>query len=448
MITKDGFMKIRQELTETESLREYDLLCRETDMYGIYQIMDDGVSGRLKYMDMEFLKDKGEHPKREGYLLVYTAELVGTDTLDDIFFRFNIKHPKDFYGHSLSVSDVVILHKQGKCQAFYVDSVGFKEIPEFFGHFCIFVSGKMIEQFAFNEMRKAFTVYFALPKNQNNTLVFQSFRGIESLLLKCENGMDMLVENHTSCQKRIIPEVSYSIREAWKYLLMNEPEEMAFKLPGQKGYFLIQTCSDGFDYTICDADYKEVDGGQLDTADDPNADGEVCLMYQAVKELLEEIDSYSENLEVMDFQELLEKVEAANHIPFQSAQMEREWFRMETNQRFQPIQGKTALEIEQAVLDYARSKVLENGLDAEIVDAVVYGSRSRGMENHDSDVDVAVEYKGRHVREDFLFDLLHEDDFLIGDIPVDINPICENEAGDFEKYLQQAERCLVEKNAL
>lgn len=448
MRTRDGFMKIRQELTETEFLREHDLLCKETDMYGIYQIMDDGVSGNLKYMSMEFLKRNGEYPKREGYLLVYTAELAETDTLDDIFMRFNMKHPKDFYGHSLSVSDVVVFRKQGKCRVFYVDSVGFKELSEFFGHFCIFVSSKMIEQFAFNEMRKAFTVYFALPKNQDNTLVFQSYCGIESPLLKCENGMDMLVENHTSCQKQTMPEVSYSIREAWKYLLMNEPEEVAFKLPGQKGYFLIQTCSDGFDYTICDADYKEVDGGQLDTADDPNADGEVCLMYQAVKELLGEIDSYSENLEVVDYLELSEKVEKANRIPFQSAQMEREWFRMETNQKFQPIQGKTAMEIEQAVLDYARSKVLENGLDAEIVDAVVYGSRSRGMENHDSDVDVAVEYKGRHVREDFLFDLLHEDDFLIGDIPVDINPICENEAGDFEKYLQQAERCLVEKNAL
>lgn len=135
MITKDGFMKIRQELTETESLREYDLLCRETDMYGIYQIMDDGVSGNLKYMSMEFLKRNGEYPKREGYLLVYTAELAETDTLDDIFMRFNMKHPKDFYGHSLSVSDVVVFRKQGKCQVFYVDSVGFKELPEFSGIF-------------------------------------------------------------------------------------------------------------------------------------------------------------------------------------------------------------------------------------------------------------------------------------------------------------------------
>lgn len=444
MITKDGFMKIRQNLMETESLREHDLLCREADMYGVYQIMDDGVSGKLKYMNMNFLKGKGEHPKREGYLLVYAAELVRTDIWDDIFTRFNIKHPKDFYGHSLSVSDVVVIRKQGICRAFYVDSVDFTEIPEFFGHFCILVGGKMTEQFAYSEMQKAFTVYFALPKSQDNTLVFQSFRGIGFPLLKCENGMDMPMENPISCQKRTVPEVSYGIREAWKYLLLNEPEEMAFKLPDQKGYFLIQTCSDGFDYTICGTDYKEVDGGQLDTVGDPNTDGKVCLMYQAVKELLDEIDSYTVNLEVLDFQELSIKVEKANRIPF----LESKWFRMKTEQKFQPIQGQTALEIEQAVLDYARSKVMDNGLDAEILDAVIYGSRSRGLENPASDVDVAIQYVGRNIREDYLFDLLHEDNLLIGDIPIDINPIYRNEAGDFEKYLRQAERYLVEKNAL
>ena len=52
-------------------------------------------------------------------------------SLEDIYTRFNIDHPKDFKGHSLSVSDVVVLHQNGQDAAHYVDSFGYKEVPEF-----------------------------------------------------------------------------------------------------------------------------------------------------------------------------------------------------------------------------------------------------------------------------------------------------------------------------
>ena len=50
---------------------------------------------------------------------------------EDIYTRFNIDHPKDFKGHSLSVSDVVVLHQNGQDTAHYVDNFGYKEVPEF-----------------------------------------------------------------------------------------------------------------------------------------------------------------------------------------------------------------------------------------------------------------------------------------------------------------------------
>ena len=65
------------------------------------------------------------------YELVYTASLAPGTSLDDIFTRFNIDHPKDFKGHSLSVSDVVVLHQDGQDTAHYVDRGDFKQIPEF-----------------------------------------------------------------------------------------------------------------------------------------------------------------------------------------------------------------------------------------------------------------------------------------------------------------------------
>lgn len=65
------------------------------------------------------------------YNLIYTAELTPGTSLEDIYTRFNIDHPKDFKGHSLSVSDIVVLHQNGEDTAHYVDSFGYKEVPEF-----------------------------------------------------------------------------------------------------------------------------------------------------------------------------------------------------------------------------------------------------------------------------------------------------------------------------
>ena len=68
---------------------------------------------------------------KANYELVYSAPLAPETSLEDIYTRFNIDHPKDFKGHSLSVSDVVVLHQDGQDAAHFVDSVGFREVPEF-----------------------------------------------------------------------------------------------------------------------------------------------------------------------------------------------------------------------------------------------------------------------------------------------------------------------------
>ena len=65
------------------------------------------------------------------YDLIYTAPLTPDMTLESIWEKFNIDHPKDFKGHSLSVSDVVVLHQNGQDTAHYVDSFGYKNVPEF-----------------------------------------------------------------------------------------------------------------------------------------------------------------------------------------------------------------------------------------------------------------------------------------------------------------------------
>ena len=68
---------------------------------------------------------------RANYELIYSAPLAPGISLEDIWEKFNIDHPKDFKGHSLSISDVVVLHQNGENTAHYVDSAGFQKVPEF-----------------------------------------------------------------------------------------------------------------------------------------------------------------------------------------------------------------------------------------------------------------------------------------------------------------------------
>ena len=112
------------------SMRE-QLLERNADRYEIYQIGEKSPLRDFKFMNLEYFREKGSIARKEDYDLVYTAPLKAEDTLDSLYEKFNLDHPSDFTGHSLSVSDVVLLHRNGEDHAWFVDSFGFTEVPEF-----------------------------------------------------------------------------------------------------------------------------------------------------------------------------------------------------------------------------------------------------------------------------------------------------------------------------
>ena len=99
--------------------------------FSIYQLKDGDETRDYRFEPYDRLQAAGLAVDRANYELVYTAPLVPGTSLDDIFTRFNIDHPKDFKGHSLSVSDVVVLHQDGQDTAHYVDRGDFKQVPEF-----------------------------------------------------------------------------------------------------------------------------------------------------------------------------------------------------------------------------------------------------------------------------------------------------------------------------
>ena len=101
------------------------------DTFSIYQLKQGDETRDFRFEPYDRLQAAGNAVDKANYELVYSAELTPGTSLEDIYTRFNIDHPKDFKGHSLSVSDVVVLHQNGQDAAHYVDSFGYKEVPEF-----------------------------------------------------------------------------------------------------------------------------------------------------------------------------------------------------------------------------------------------------------------------------------------------------------------------------
>ena len=120
-----------------EAVKKLDAFYQEQQMprFSLYQIEWNNASARhLAYASHKDLESLGASVDSRNYTFVYSGALSPGDTLDSIYERFNLQHPAEFRGHSLSVSDVIVLHQNGQDQAFYVDSFGFQQVPEFFAH--------------------------------------------------------------------------------------------------------------------------------------------------------------------------------------------------------------------------------------------------------------------------------------------------------------------------
>ncbi len=114
-----------------EMLQEYGAAEQAEDTFTIYQLKDD-VPADYHFRSLERLREKGLAVDPANYEKIYTAPLTPGMGLERIFEKFNFDRPEDFKGHSLSVSDVVVLHQNGQDTAHYTDSIGFVDISKDF----------------------------------------------------------------------------------------------------------------------------------------------------------------------------------------------------------------------------------------------------------------------------------------------------------------------------
>ena len=129
------YVELRTEMDlheEMVTLEETQLLYMPENQFGIYQIDPEGNRREYIFLSHDFMESEEMELNREDYRLEYVAPLTEADTLDTIYERFNIDHPEDFQGHSLSVSDIVVMNRDGEVKAYFVDSFGFTDVTEEF----------------------------------------------------------------------------------------------------------------------------------------------------------------------------------------------------------------------------------------------------------------------------------------------------------------------------
>ena len=401
-----------------EMARKEQLLYASTDKYGIYQLKPNPELDSLRFEGTESLKRMGitkdnfDAIKPENYTLLYVGELSELQketqgaTLEAIFEKFNLDHPEDFRGHSLSVSDIVVLHQNGQNTAHFVDSFGYTEIPDF-----------LREQ---------------TPEKEE----MQDTSGHNVQKTEPEIDGDEIID--------LGDETEQVLAEMKKTLESEQETELAFSIADR--FISIQEVDGGYDYSIMGADYKEIDGGIYDNPD--------VTIREALHDILEDLKSQpdyngakgniqrEDELIPMDYDGLMEKAEEANRIiPESTPSSVVADFKTKTGELFHDISEMNPEEIEETVKCHVQAKIEEYDINATIVDVAVTGSRCRGLEHEGSDLDVVVELSTAE-REDDLFNAFNEDGLHIGEVKVDINPITAQRTGTLESYLPQMEEYL------
>ena len=424
---------MQAELSDNEINKEAQLLYSSSDKYGIYQLKHNPELDHLRFEGTESLKRMGitknnfDAIKPENYELIYVGELselqeqTQGETLEVIYEKFNIDHPEDYRGHSMSVSDIVVLHQNGENSAHFVDSFGFTRLPDFMQTLTLEGVKEKEEEID----TSGHDVQKSEPEKQeqqtsDNTL---------------EDG-DEIID--------LGDEKEQVLADMKKSLEIGEETELAFQIADR--YISIQEVDGGYDYSIMGADYKEIDGGVYDNPDvtirealtDIINDLKAAPDHNGAKGSIKEKDE----LIPIDYEGLMEKVEEANEVvPKNQESSIITDFRAKTNEVFHDISEMNPAEIEETIKCHVQAKIDEYDIDATIIDAVVVGSRCRGLEKDSSDLDVVVELSTNE-RDDDLFNAFNEDGLHIGEVKVDINPITAQRTGTLETYLPQAEKYL------
>lgn len=289
--------------------------------YEILQIKDGSDGEQYRFWGMNYVQETGLQINVSDYESKYQGELKTGETLDTLYEQFNLHRPEDFTGHSLSVSDVIVLESGGDKKAFYVDSFGFQKLENFFEERFVRTEA---EKKIISDFREKTQKYFrpvdgrqaeeiennvreylhkkvreqGLPIQIGEVLLYGSrSRGTE----KQTSDLDVLVEYEGTsreddlfnlfheddfciggCKVDINPikeEKTGSLAVFLQQAAYFMESELAFSIADR--YIYIQDATEGYDYTIYDSDFTELDGGVYDNPENS--------IYEALDEIVEDL---------------------------------------------------------------------------------------------------------------------------------------------------------------
>lgn len=429
-------------------LTEEEILHGKEDAYGIYQVNRKGAGRDYAFLSFDSLRSKGKVPERTEYQLVYSDILGADENRDSLFTKFNIAHPDDFTGHSLSVSDIILIKRNGKVNVSYVDMIGFVPLPDFYKE----PSLRVVEQIT--ESTKGFTAegHFGTW----HSIQMQEFHNEKFFQMRHDEFGKQVADIIVNEQGQVIAEDLWhgfspeAMKLIGEYLLdksLHDKKEAAYILSADKGYFLIHEMDEGYDYTFYDQEYQELDGGIYDNLD--------VSLKEAIEDILNDAGETIENIKETDYEKLEQEIEEAEEAGLLESVIQESKRRLQegnvalTSEVYyeeKSLNGMSRADIEEIVLSQAQIILDELGLhdEVELIGARVYGSRSReGLYRPDSDIDVALSYEGT-ISEDTFFNYLKEDMLYARNIPIDINPIRKEKSGTLSEYMQRAEYYLDE----
>lgn len=344
---------MQAELSDNEINKEVKLLYGSSDKYGIYQLKHNPELVHLRFESTESLKRMGitkdnfDAIKPENYELIYVGELselqeqTEGEMLEAIYEKFNIDHPEDYRGHSLSVSDIVVLHQNGKNSAHFVDSFGFTGLSDFIQT----LEGVKEQEAEIDTSGQ--DVQKSEPEKQE----------LETSDYTLEDG-DEIID--------LGDEKEQVLADMRKSLEIGEETELAFQIADR--YISIQEVDGGYDYSIMGADYKEIDGGVYDNPD--------VTIREALTDIIDDLKSAPDHngakgsikekdeLIPIDYDGLMEKVEKANVVvPKNQENSIIADFREKTNELFHDISEMNPAEIEETVKCHVQAKIDEYDID-------------------------------------------------------------------------------------
>lgn len=170
---------------EKAKIKETLLLESDGKRYGIYQINSGQEERGYQFLSLETAKEMGFTVDGKDYQMVYSERLRDATTLDNLFERFNIERPNDFTGHSMSVSDVIIMNRGGRLTAYYVDSFGFTELPDFVA--------QRVEMLNANSVKAYPDVYMGTLENAMQERNIDAYLDSRKLNIDCKNAIEQAI---------------------------------------------------------------------------------------------------------------------------------------------------------------------------------------------------------------------------------------------------------------